>query len=325
MSELQIFGLVMSIIAPVTVGWVIARMRWLESSADQVLSWLFLHVCTPPLIVVLLAKQDLATLLDARFILATLVLLLLIYLGLLQVHTRLLGRRLREAAMAAFAGTKFNTVIIGLPVLLATIGHHAIVPTIINLVAEYFTILPVTLLCTSPALAGGIFGRRVAAVFAQALKKTITHPLVVSTLVGLSWAGLELPLSPWLEKILLSVGNAAIPLALIAVGMSLNAAGVRAYVFEISWMSAVRVILSPTLAIVIAMVLGLQPVFAIALVISFSLPTAKMVLPLAEEQGVYVEQTAGIITVTTLSLLLVWPVAIWICEQLWPGVVAAHG
>ena len=62
MSELQILGLVVSIIFPVALGWVIVRMGWLEASADQVLTWLFLHVCTPPLIVVLLAKQDLATL-----------------------------------------------------------------------------------------------------------------------------------------------------------------------------------------------------------------------------------------------------------------------
>ena len=324
MNELQIIGLVVSIIAPVAVGWVIVRMGWMDAGADQILTWLFLHVCTPPLIVVLLAKQDLVTLVDLRFILATLAMLLLIYVGLLLVHTRLLRRRLGVAAMAAFAGTKFNTVIVGLPVLLATLGHHAIVPTIINLVAGYFTILPITLFCTQAARA-----QRskvpVAAIFIQALKKVITHPLIVATLIGLLLSGLELRLPPWLEKTLLTFGNASIPLALLAVGMSLNAAGVRANAIEISWMSTVRVILSPALAIAIAMAFDLQPVFAVALVISFSLPTAKMVLPLAREQGLYVEQTAGIITVTTSSLLFVWPVVIWICEQFWPGVVGAHG
>ncbi len=325
MNELQIMGLVVSVIAPVIVGWVIVRMGWVEASADQVLTWLFLHVCTPPLIVVLLAQQDLETLIDVRFILATLLMLCLLYVGLLLVHSRLLNRQLGMAAMAAFAGTKFNTVIVGLPILLATIGHHAIVPTIINLLVGYFTILPVTLICTYATRAGCEGTVPISSVFLQALKKAITHPLVVASLIGLLLAGLDLRLSPWLEKIFLTFGDAAIPLALIAVGMSLTTAGVRANAVEIFWMSAVRVILSPLLAIVIAMTLGLQPVFAIALVISFSLPTAKMVFPLAKEEGFYVEQSAGIISMTTLSLLLVWPTVIWICEHLWPGVVAVHG
>lgn len=325
MNELQIIGLVVSIIAPVAVGWVVVRMRWIEASADQVLTWLFLHICTPPLIVVLLARQDLKTLIDLRFILATLVMLFLIYVGVLLLHTLLLKRRLGVAAMAAFTGTKFNTVIIGLPVLLSTIGHHAIVPTIINLLAGYFTILPATLICTYAARVESGGTVPMADVFLHALKKAVTHPLVVATLIGLLLAGLKVRLFPWFEKTLLTFGDAAISLALIAVGMSLNTTGVRTNAIEILWMSAIRVILSPLLAIVIAMMFGLQPVFAIALIISFSLPTAKMVFPLAREEGVYAEQSAGIISMTTVSLLLVWPIVIWTCEQVWPGVITAHG
>ncbi len=325
MNELQIMGLVISIVSPIVVGWVIVRMGWVEVSADHVLTWLFLHVCTPPLIVVLLAQQELATLFAPRFILATLVMLLLLYAGLLLVHSRLLKRRLGVAAMAAFAGTKFNTVIVGLPVLLAAIGHHAIVPVIINLFAGYFTILPATLLCAYVTRTESRGTMPLAAVFLHALKKSITHPLVVATLIGLLLSGLDIQLFPWLEKTFLTFGDAAIPLALIAVGMSLTSVDIRANAIEIITMSAVRVVLSPALAILIAILLDLQPVFAIALVISFSLPTAKMVFPLAQEEGFYVEQSAGIISMTTVSLLFVWPVVIWICERIWPGVIAVHG
>lgn len=60
MSELQILGLVIPIVIPMLVGWAIVRIGWLKASVDRDLSWLFLHVCAPPLIIVLLAKQDLA-------------------------------------------------------------------------------------------------------------------------------------------------------------------------------------------------------------------------------------------------------------------------
>jgi malonate transporter and related proteins len=321
MNEFQIIAMVISILAPVIVGWIIVRMGWIEASADHILTWLFLHVCTPPLIVLLLASQNLTELFDIRFILATLLMMFLLYVGLLFVHMRLLRRPLDIAAMAAFAGTKFNTVIVGFPVLLATIGHHAIVPIIINLIAGYFTILPLTLICTNAAKSNSGTPLSVVQLFVQALKKACTHPLVLATITGLLLAALELPIAPWLEGILQTFGDAAIPLALLAVGMSLNAIDLRNNFSEISWMSAVRVILSPILAIIVAIGFDLQPVFAIALVISFSLPTAKLVLPLAREQGVYAQRTAGIITTTTFSLVLVWPIIIWICEHLWPGII----
>ena len=57
------------------------------------------------------------------------------------------------------------------------------------------------------------------------------------------------------------------------------------------------------------------------LVISFSLPTAKMAFALAESHGVYVRTMAAIVTVTTVSLVVIYPVFLWICERLWPGVI----
>ena len=59
------------------------------------------------------------------------------------------------------------------------------------------------------------------------------------------------------------------------------------------WVSVVRVVASPILAILIAMASGLSPFYSIALVISFSLPTAKMAFALAESRGVYVRQMRG--------------------------------
>jgi predicted permease len=121
------------------------------------------------------------------------------------------------------------------------------------------------------------------------------------------------------------LGEGAIPAALLAVGMSLNTLSFRENAAEIAWISSVRVILSPVLALFCAKLFGLPPVFAIALVVSFSLPTAKMVLPLADENGIYVQPAAGIIALTTVSLAIVWPLVLWVCEYLWPGVIGGNG
>jgi len=82
-----------------------------------------------------------------------------------------------------------------------------------------------------------------------------------------------------------------------------------------------RVVVSPILAIFIARAFGLSPVYSIALVISFSLPTAKMAFALAESHGVYVRAMAAIVTITTISLIVIYPIFLWISERLWPGVI----
>ena len=104
--------------------------------------------------------------------------------------------------------------------------------------------------------------------------------------------------------------------------MSISTAALKEDVFELVWVSAVRMILSPVLAVVVAKVFGLSPVFAIALVLSFGLPTAQMVVALCEEEEVeYTKPAAAIVTTTTVALVVTLPVLILVCNHLWPGIL----
>lgn len=324
MSELDIILLVLPILIPVGVGWLIVRTKMLGSKDADVLSAVFLRVAAPALIIMHLAKRDIEELIEPQLILATLFLMLGLYLAVYLVH-RALGRDMAASAFAAFVGSKFNAVVVGLPVLMAMVDHHAIVTMTINVVAGYFTILPLTLILSDIGKSGAASGAAVFKVLRHALFRALTHPLVAATILGLLLAGFRVDLPGWVDKTLLTLGSAAIPLALLAVGMSLSAHDMRENAGEIAWMSVVRVIISPALAIGVALLFGLEGVFAVALVVSFSLPTAKMVLPLAEEAGVYVKPAAGVIAVTTASVLVVWPLVIWVCHHLWPGVIGTGG
>jgi hypothetical protein len=46
-----------------------------------------------------------------------------------------------------------------------------------------------------------------------------------------------------------------------------------------------------------------------------------MAFALAEKHGAYEEQMAAIVTMTTVSLVAVFPIFMWVCEHLWPGVI----
>lgn len=321
MNETQVLALMLPVFLPIATGWLTTKAKLLDVSSAEVLSKLFLYVCAPSLIIVDLSRERLSSLIEPRLILATLLLMLVLYVGLFLIEFELLGRKSDVCAFAAFAGTKFNAIVIGFPILFATVRHHAIVTMTINVVIGYFTILPLTLILSSVSGMGCATGPTLRKVLWKSTQKAVTHPLVMTTIIGLILAGVGVHIPESLDATLLSLGEAAIPIALLAVGMSLSAVRIRTNVAEIIGISAVRMILSPTLAIIFARLFKLPPVFAVALVVSFSLPTAKMVLPLAIEHETYVPQSSGIIAMTTASLIIVWPVVILLCERLWPGVI----
>jgi predicted permease len=326
MSELQIVEMVLPVLAPVLVGWLAVRLKLLAVGDAKALTSAYLYIFLPALIVGHLAKQNLAALFDRPFILATVALMLGIYGFILLLHRFVWRRPLGDSVMAAFACAKFNAVVVGLPLLLIAIGKQAIVAVLINLVIGYFTILPLTLFLLEVAKAGeSEEGIQVAAVVGRAMRHTIFDPLILATLLGIAIAALHLTLPGWLDETLIALSGAAIPVPLVAVGMTISGAAFTAGIGEVLWVSAVRVIASPLLAIGAARAFGLSPVYSIALVISFSLPTAKMAFAVAESHGVYERAMAAIVTVTTLSMLVMYPVFLWVCERIWPGVVGRVG
>ena len=314
--------MVLPVLVPVLIGWLAVRVKLLGGQDAKALTSAFLYIFLPALIVGHLATQNLAELFDVRFILATAALMLLIYAATFIVNRLVLRRSTAVSALAAFACSKFNAMVVGLPLLLVAIGHRAIIAVVINMLIGYFTILPVTLFLLEIAKAQQAeHGIRYGAVMSNALRHVALDPLVLATVAGLLIAALRVGLPPWLSDSLSIIGAAAIPVPLVAVGMTIGASTVNDSVREAVWVTLVRVVASPILAIAFARFFGLSPLYSIALVISFSLPTAKMAFALAEKHGAYEEQMAAIVTMTTVSLVVVFPIFIWVCEHLWPGVI----
>ena len=325
MNELKIVALVLPILAPVVAGLLALRLGVLQAADARPLTSVYLYLFLPALIVHDLAKQAFTSLFDVRFIAATAFVMVAIYGAVFFIQKVLLHRTLASSTLAAFAAAKFNAVIVGLPLLLIAIGHQAVVAVIINMILGYFTILPMTLLLLELAKAQGQDeSTRYSIVLFRALKHVAFDPLVIATVTGMAIAAARTTLPGWLDQSLVVLANGAIPVPLVAVGLTIGAATYNDYRSELGealWISVIRVIVSPLLAIAVARLFTLSPVYSIALVISFSLPTAKMAFALAEDHGTYIKPMAAIVTLTTVSIVIGYPVFLWICEHLWPGVI----
>jgi len=223
MNEMRLFEMVLPVLVPVLVGWLAVRFRLLATDDARALTSAFLYIFLPALIIGHLVRQNLAALFDLRFIAATVTLMLGLYIFILLLHRLLMRRSLASSVMAAFGASKFNAVVVGLPLLLIAIGPQAIDAVIINMLIGYFTILPLTLFQLEVAK-GRESGKSAghAAILGRALRHTILDPLILATLAGLAIAAARVGLPEWLDQTLLTLGNAAVPVPLVAVGMAIS-------------------------------------------------------------------------------------------------------
>ncbi|MBK1645821.1 hypothetical protein CKO25_14390 [Thiocapsa imhoffii] len=316
---LEVIALILPIMLPIVAGAAVVRVGIFSRADAHILSLFFLYLAVPSLLIHQLAEQNLAELYDWRYIAAFLLLSLVLYVGVFVVQRGFLKRSRQFSAMSAFAASKFNAVILALPVLQVALGGAASGPFIINVVLGYFTLLPLTvaLLAADVDKDGGHHLKAALKTFMGVFK----DPLVLSAIIGLALAITGLRLPGWLNQTLQSLGSAAVPTALVAAGMAISLIEVRKHMAEVIWITIVRVIISPALAIALAMMLGMSPMLSIALVLSFGVATAQLIVPLSEKSGVYRTEGASIVGTTTVAMVFTLPILIWICAQIWPGAI----
>jgi len=133
------------------------------------------------------------------------------------------------------------------------------------------------------------------------LARTFRNPIIVASLTGLLLAALPWKLPAAVFGPFALVGAAAAPLALITFGMSIavpRTEGEATRPRELVLAVTLRTVVSPTLALVLGHVLGLDRHTLLAVVAMAALPTAQNVLVYATQygRGQALARDAGVVT-----------------------------
>lgn len=132
------------------------------------------------------------------------------------------------------------------------------------------------------------------------LSEIARNPLIVSTVAGLlaSLAGLQLP-QP-VGTTLSRIGQAALPLGLMAVGAGLKLGGLKAAPRLAAALLTIRHLVLPAIALALGWALALPQGQLTILVAFAALPTASSAYVLAVRMGGHGPYVAGLVTVSTL-------------------------
>ncbi|MEV6850847.1 AEC family transporter [Actinoplanes sp. NPDC051411] len=251
----------------VLVGWVTRRFAGLPENAEAVLGRLVYSVLAPCLLFTGVAKADLNVLFSEPLIVSTAA--AVVCFGLFALLIR--GRDRGTTIMGALASGYTNANYIGIPVATYVLGNAALVVPIVIL--QLLVITPVALTLLEIATTGRASWRTV-------LMTPLRNPLIAGVALGAVFALTGWHLPTVLGNPIAAIGQAAVPVVLIAFGMSLSGRGVlTAGSDRVATLTAVALKTAgmPVIAFLMAHALGLNHDETFAVTVLAALPTAQNV------------------------------------------------
>jgi malonate transporter len=287
--------------AVILVGYIVGRTAVLGEHAPHVLSRIVFFVLSPCLLFTVLADADVHTLFSSMLAVSAIaaVLSCLLFAGIALLVFR---RGIPETVIGSLASGYVNANNIGIPVAVYVLGDTAYSAPVILL--QLLVLAPIGLTILDVTTSGSTSLRRV-------LAQPFTNPLIIGSALGVvvSVTGLEVPAAV-MEPFRI-IGAAAVPLVLIAFGMSLHGrrllapgSGRR----DILLASGIKLAVMPVLAWALGdLVFGLDDEHLFAVVVLAGLPTAQNIFVFAQryDRGVTLARDTVLITTVAAAPVLV--------------------
>lgn len=217
---------------------------------------------------------------------------------------RRLGRDAREAAVIGFSAAQSNTVLIGLPLILALFGEAGQAPIVLLLMVH----LPVTMTIVTLLIAHGDKGGNKGL---SLLKSFATHPILLAIFAGLIWRQTQMPLPDLARSVLKFLGDAAAPCALVSLGMSMDGISLKGSRTMIGIVSVLKLVVHPVLVWVLAAkVFHLPPVWVGSAVLFAACPTGINAYLVADRYKSGEAIASGSIALSTLAAIITMTIAV---------------
>lgn len=206
----------------------------------------------------------------------------------------------------ALGGVFSNNVLLGLPLAKIALGDAA-VPSV-ALVLVFNALILWTLVTVSVEWARhGSFSLHG---FAKTVRGVLTNPIVAAILSGTLFGLSGLPLPAFIDVPLTMTGQAAAPMALIALGMGLAEYGVREGWKISAAISAVKLIVQPLVVWSLARLLGLPPMETQVVVLLASIAVGANVYLMSRQFKALEGPVAGSLVLSTGLAALTTPLVL---------------
>lgn len=287
------------------IGYVIGRQLHLD---HRPIGRVIFYVLSPSLVF-----QSISTSAITGGELVGLIIAVLIFVVLMAVAGYVVARwmgvnRLDRASvmLSAFTANNGNY---GLPLIELAFG-----PAVLARAAVIFVLITISNYGTGVFVASS--GRKS---MAEALMNITRVPAVYAAALGLFINFTQITLPPLLAGPIERVSLAAVPMMLILLGLQLAESGQVSQMKLVGVGSALRLVLSPFVALAIGLLMGFNDIAMVAFIMQASMPTAVMTIILASEYDLNRQLSLSLVMVSTLVSPITLSLLIFILRRLVPG------
>ena len=303
---MKLLTVILPVFALVVIGWATRRLRLLEPSALHGLRDLVFFLAMPALLFSAIEKAPPFDLVGVTIVYFAAALSIFAFAFAV---ARLLRLPLAKAAMLGLNSSYGNTVLMGIPIIVAALGQDALPPLLAIIALHSAILLPLAGVLVEMDVVGSE-RRRPLAILAATLARTLHNPIIMSILVASLWRVSRLPVPAPLDELLRLLGSAATPLALICLGGALPSLGALAPDAGAIIGTALKLAGLPGLVWAIGRYAHLPDLPLTVAILVGGMPTGANAFLLARRDESLAEASAAIVMATTLLSAI--SLAIWL-------------
>ncbi|MBN9007209.1 MAG: AEC family transporter [Rhizobiales bacterium] len=307
---IDILNLALPYFGLIFVGFACGKVKALPESGLAWMNFFLLYVSLPALLFGIMSKTPFAELNNPPFLIATTAATVSAFVAAL-LAGRLMGLSFREATMAGLSGGYGNIGYMGPGLAFAVIGAKAAAPVALIFCCDsifLFSIVPLLIALTGEK-------RPLLQTIGTVVNQIVSNPLIMAACLGALVAALHIPLPAALNNTLQFLQNAAAPVALFVLGVTVALRPFGRMPWEVPGVIAVKLLMHPVIVFVLMLLLGpFTPEWAATALLMASLPPALNVFVIARQYDTWVEPASVAVLVGTFASVVSLTTAMWLIK-----------
>ncbi len=306
----SVFDAILPIFGILAIGYLAARFGFMEDAAIDGLSKFVFNFAVPVLLFRKIAQAGLPADMPWALPIAFYAGAIAIFLFAAILGGSLFRRNSAEAVSYGAVACWGNTILMGIPIVLATYGDSASLPLFILIGVHTLIMAPV--LSLGYAFAGGK-GRGLGSALGDVAGDLVRNPILIGMVAGLLYGRYAPPLPLVVDETTRLLGEASMPAALFAVGGTLARYSIGGQVPHALGLSFIKLILLPLVVWVLAdRLLGLPVLWVQVAVVLAALPSGVTAFLFAGRYEAAKNTVTTTIVLSSFLGLVTLPGAIWL-------------
>jgi predicted permease len=239
----------------IALGWMLVRWRKWPDNITEALNRVVFKIALPAMLFRLMSDFGQSPPVDARLLIAFFGSCLIVFVLGRVMASRLFKLDGISGSVFALGGIFSNNVMLGLPIATVMLGEKAIPSVALVLVFNGLILWTLATVSVEWVKHGALNLKG----FGKTAVSVLKNPLIIAILSGTLFSLIGIPLPQMIDKPVSMLGTIAVPLALVALGMSLAAYKVKDGLKESYAICLLKLIVQPLVIWGLAVLLGLPP------------------------------------------------------------------